>query len=318
MSGSAGDIDHDAELKKQLEQGNGPLILRLLLATVIGATSAAGKAVGAHVGGPAGAEAGELAGSMAGGAIGGVIGLRSEKDQQRFNEIVHMWLKTQADELEEISKTMFEVMDKLDLEDERIRQRIESPEYLRLIKKCFRDWSAAESEEKRQLIAQLLVNAAGAHITSDDIVSLFVGWIDTYSEGHFRVVRAAYNHAGSTRRDIWLRMNPGASAGAFPREDSSEADLFKLYIQDLTMGHLIRQHRPTDYMGNFIPQPRARRGTGNGNAYTSAFDGTKQYELTQLGEQFVHYAMSDAVMKIGAGDTRPTTDDKAEENVIYP
>lgn len=294
------EIDPDEELKKALEQGNGPLILRFFLATLTGATSAVGKTLGAHAGGEAGAQAGELAGSVAGGAISGAIGASSEKNQRKINQIFHIWLKTQADQLEEIGKTMFEIMNKLDLEDERVKERLESPEYLSLIKKCFRDWSAAESEEKRQLITQLLINAAGAHITTDDRVSLFVTWIDTYSEGHFKVVRAIYNRAGSTRKDIWLRMNPADGEADMPREDSSEADLFKLYMHDLTMGHIIRQHRETDYYGNFIPQPRAKRGSGSGFSYTSAFDESKQYELTQLGEQFVHYTMSEYVKKIAS------------------
>lgn len=317
-------INPDEELKKALEQGDGPLILRFFLATLSGATSAVGKTFGAHAGGAAGAQAGELAGSVAGGAISGVVGASSEKDQRRINEIIHIWLKTQADELEEIGKTMFEVMEKLDLEDDRVKERLESPEYLRLIKKCFRDWSAAESEEKRQLITQLLVNAAGTHITSDDIVNLFVTWIDSYSEGHFKVVRAVYNHAGCTRKDIWLRMNPDSSENGLPREDSPEADLFKLYVQDLAMGHIIRQHRPTDYMGNFIPQSRARRGSGSSFSYTSAFDETKQYELTQLGEQFVHYTMSEAVRKIGTtssptanSQSSPPSAQSPDENIIY-
>lgn len=322
MPDSEEQIDPDEELKRALQRGEGPTILRFFIATLTGATSAVGKTLGSHYGGEAGAQVGELTGSVAGGAIGGALNFGSEKDQRRVNEIIHMWLKAQADELQEIGKTMFEVMEKLDLEDERVRQRIESPEYLRLIKKCFRDWSAAESEEKRQLITQLLINAAGAHITTDDTVSLFVNWIDTYSEGHFKVVRAIYNHAGSTRKDVWLRMNPGASESAFPREDSPEADLFKLYVQDLTMGHIIRQHRPTDYMGNFIPQPRARRETGRGNTYTSAFDDAKQYELTQLGEQFVHYTMSDATKKLGSGTVTssppPTTgSENSDGSILY-
>lgn len=300
MGSTKGSLDPDEELRKALQQGNGPLILRFIAATLTGATSALGKTIGLQAGGPAGAEAGELAGGVAGGALSGAIGISSEQDQQRINEIIHMWLKTQADELQEIGQTMFEVMAKLDLADERVKERLESPEYLRLIKKCFRDWSAAESEEKRQLITQLLINAAGAHITTDDIVSLFVTWIDTYSEGHFKVIRAIYNHAGSTRRDIWQRMNPESES--LPREDSPEADLFKLYIHDLTMGHLIRQHRPTDYAGNFIRQS-PRRGSGSSNSYTSAFDASKQYELTQLGEQFVHYTMSEYVKKIAAAST---------------
>ena len=33
---------------------------------------------------------------------------------------------------------------------------------------------------------------------------------------------------------------------------------------------------------------------------TSAFDDEKQYELTELGKQFVHYTMNEIVPRIGA------------------
>jgi hypothetical protein len=56
-------------------------------------------------------------------------------------------------------------------------------------------------------------------------------------------------------------------------------------------GGLIRQHRETDYAGNFIKKP-ARRVPGQTASSTakSSFDDQDTYELTELGDQFVHYA----------------------------
>jgi hypothetical protein len=64
-----------------------------------------------------------------------------------------------------------------------------------LVKKCFRDWSAAESEGKRKLIRNLLSNAAATKICSesDDVVRMFPEWIDKYSEPHFAVIRQVFN-----------------------------------------------------------------------------------------------------------------------------
>ena len=101
-----------------------------------------------------------------------------------------------------------------------------------------------------------------------------------------------------------------------PREDSAEADLFKLLIDNLSMGHVIRQHRETDYQGNFISKPKrkAKRGSGP-KPITSAFDDEKEYELTDLGRQFVHYAMTDLPLKIEfdpnamADETKRSKDD---------
>jgi hypothetical protein len=231
-----------------------------------------------------------------GGAITGAGSAWSEEEQAEYNRIFSAWLKLQEDEIREIGMTIFEVMSRLDQNDAEVRKRIESPEYLKLVKKCFRDWSAAESEEKRKLIRNLLSNAAATKICSDDVVRMFIEWIDKYSEPHFAVIRQVFKAPGATRQQIWTTIH-----GADVREDSAEADLFKLLVHDLSTGHVIRQHREKDYNGNFIKKEPQRKGRGEASrAMTSAFDDDKQYELTELGKQFVHYTMNEIVPRIAA------------------
>jgi hypothetical protein len=283
--------DFNKELEESFKSGTAPGIIRLALAYLSGVAPVAGTVMGGEVGG--------ALGSYTGGAISGATAAWSERDQQRINDIMHGWLKLQEDEIKEIGQTIFEIMGRLDLEDENVTKRLESPEYLRLLKKCFRDWSAAESEDKRVLIRNLLINAAGAQITTDDVVTQFVNWIDIYSEAHFKVIRAVYNHAGITRLSIWQATHNNAQP---PREDSPDADLFKLLMQDLSTGHIIRQHREKDSYGNFVkPSTKGQRSSRAGSTYTSAFEDGKQYELTGIGEHFVHYTMSEAVQKIDSG-----------------
>ena len=121
-------------------------------------------------------------------------------------------------------------------------------------------------------------------------------WIDYYSEAHFKVIRHVYKNTGCTRHQIWLDVY-----GEKTREDSAEADLFKLLVQDLSTGHIMRQHRPTDYYGSFLKTPARRQIGGPKGTLTSAFDDEKPYELTELGRQFVHYTMDEIVPKIGGG-----------------
>lgn len=289
--------DPRKDLDDALDTGHGPVVMRLMAALFASTASAAGKMLGSQIGGSSGAELGELAGNVAGGALNGLMAEHSQQDQDKINRLINSWLQLQADEMKEIAETLFEVMSRLDLQDEQVMKRLESEEYLKLLKKCFRDWSAAESEEKRKLIANLLTAAAGAHISTDDMVRLFVTWIDKYSEGHFMIIRAVYNHSGITRHGIWSSIS---ADDELPREDSLKADHFKLLIQDLTMGHLIRLHREVDYYGNFVKQPPRKKGASN-SGYTSAFDDEKQFELTELGEQFVHYTMSEHVQKLDSG-----------------
>lgn len=284
MATSAGTPDSaGAELRKQLEDalaaGGGPKVARFAL-----------QALGAV--------------PFVGGVLGGIAGAWSEQDQDHFNKVFAAWLKLQEAELREIGQTILEIMVRLDRNDEEVRKRLESPEYLRLLKKSFRDWSAAENEEKRVLIRNLLSNAAASRICSDDVVSMFIDWIARFSEAHFAVIRAIFKNPGATRQEVWDQIH-----GADVREDSAEADLFKLLIFDLSTGHVIRQHREKDYQGNFIvrsksrPRQPARSGP---RPATSAFDDDKEYELTELGKQFVHYTMNEIVPRIAAAPVEPS------------
>jgi hypothetical protein len=74
----------------------------------------------------------------------------------------------------------------------------------------------------------------------------------------------------------------------------------------LSTGGIIRQHRDTDYHGNFIAKTPERRPKGSGpKPIVSAFDNNEGYELTELGSQFVHYAMTDLPPKIAFSEEIP-------------
>ncbi len=226
-----------------------------------------------------------------GGMLSAAAGYWSEREQDKVNKFFDQWLKMLEDELKEKAETIVEILARLDLHDENIKERIESPEYQSLIRKTFREWSGAESKEKRIYIRNILANAAATDLTVDDVIRLFIDWINTYSELHFKVVAAIYNNAGITRGGVWRSLGRDKV-----REDSAEADLYKLLFRDLSTGGIIRQCREKDYYGNFVKRPKSK-GTGS-STITSAFDDEDQYELTQLGQQFVHYAMTDLPPKI--------------------
>ncbi len=264
--------DIERELDRALNTGTGSLLARFALNCISGAVP------------------------FAGGVFGAAAGAWSESEQDRLNKAFHAWMKLQEREVREIAITMMEILHRLDLKDEQIHQRIQSPEYQALVRKAFRDWAAAESEEKRCLVRKLLCHAAYTRICSDDVVTLFIEWIRKFNELHFRVIREIHKAPGATRADIWEQIH-----GEDVRENSAEADLFKLLISDLSIGHVIRQHRPTDTAGNFYKATRPNRSPRRGTkVMTSAFDDDKEYELTELGKQFVHYTMDEIIPKIGA------------------
>lgn len=272
--------DNNDELEREmtvsLTHGYGPKVARLAMAILGGAIP------------------------FFGGAVSGAAGAWSETEQDHFNKVAASWLQLQKDEIKEIGITIAEILTRLDLTDENIRKRIESTEYLSLLKKCFRDWSAAESEAKRILVRNLLSNAAVNKICTDDVIRMFIQWIDDYSELHFKVIRWIYKNPGCTRMGIWVGVH-----GASVREDSAEADMFKLLVRDLSTGSVIRQHCERDYYGNFIKKTRSPRTGQSSQTMKSAFDDDEQYELTELGKQFVRYTMDEVMPRIAAPTENP-------------
>lgn len=233
---------------------------------------------------------------FAGGLLSAAAGAWSENQQERVNKFFKHWIKMLEDEIKEKEKTILEIMARLDIRDEEISKRIESKEYQSLLKKTFREWSGAESDDKRIYIRNILANAASTNITSDEVVRLFIDWLKTYSELHFKVIAAIYGHGtnGISRGGVWTDLGKAEVA-----ENSADADLFKLLFRDLSTGGVIRQHREVDYYGNFVSKTPQRRPRGSGpKPLTSAFDDEDSYELTELGKQFVHYAMTDLPLKI--------------------
>lgn len=231
---------------------------------------------------------------LVGGVLSAAAGAWSENEQDKVNKFFDEWVRMLQDEIREKEETILEIMARLNLQDEAIAARVESREFQSLVRKSFRDWAGAESEEKRVLIRNLLSNAAASSISSDDVVRMFIDWIGQYSELHFRVIGAIYTARSISRGAVWESIGKGRV-----REDSADADLYKLLFRDLSTGGIVRQHRETDYAGNFISKtPVKRAPAGSPKALVSAFDREEMYELTELGSQFVHYAMTELTSRI--------------------
>mgnify|MGYP000153067241 CR=1 FL=1 len=229
---------------------------------------------------------------FAGGLLSAAAGVWSENEQESVNKFLQHWIAMLQDELREKERTILEVMARVDIHNVEIEKRIHSDEYQSLVRKTFREWAASESERKRIFVRNILANAATSCLTSDHVVRMFLEWLKLYSDLHFEVIGAIYNRKGITRFGIWQQMGREQV-----REDSADADLFKLVIRDLSTGGVIRQARETDPLGNYIKKTTKPRGAQT-STMKSAFDDEDGYELTALGDQFVHYAMNELSLRI--------------------
>jgi len=234
--------------------------------------------------------------------VGGVIAAsasaaasyRAGESQIEKEGLFREWLLEHQEKLQSLRATLGQMVGRLEGFGQEVETRITSEEYLTLIRKTFREWDVADTEEKRRLLVQLITNAAGTRIVSDDILRLFLDWVDAYHEAHFAVIREIYKNQGPTRYDIWVAVY----GEPVPRDNSAEADLFRMLIRDLSTGGVIRQPRESDLSGKFMKQRRPPRRVGASNTMESAFEDSKQYVLTELGSQFVHYTMTELVQRL--------------------
>lgn len=218
-----------------------------------------------------------------------------EKEQGKVNLLMYRWVEEHEHAYRRLEDTVHRVIERLEQIGPQAQQRLDDEKFLGLVRRAFRVWDESTSEEKREYVRRTVTNAAATKLCSDDLVRLFLQWIALYDEVHFRVIQAIFKAPGSTRADIWDEVH-----GEEVRENSAEADLFKLIIRDLSTGSVIRQHRETTADGRFLARTPPRTRQRRSPILASAFDDDRPYELTELGSQFVHYVLNEVVPRLGA------------------
>ena len=229
-----------------------------------------------------------------GGVLAAAATFKFDDSGVRGDKLRNQWLLEHHEKLRRLRATLDEMGTRFERIGDEIDDRIESEDYLALVRKAFRQWDQADTEEKRKLLVQLITNAAATRICSDDILRLFLDWVENYHEAHFAVIREIYMNPGPTRYDIWVSVY----GEPVPRDDSADADLYKMLIHDLTLGHVIRQPREADSFGRFKRKTTPPRRQSSPRTIESPFEDTKQYVLTELGKQFVHYTMNELVARL--------------------
>jgi hypothetical protein len=236
--------------------------------------------------------------SVAAGIGSATAGLKGDSDQDKVNELVRLWLEEHQEKIKLLGTTLQDVYARLDNFGDEIKERINSQEYLSLVRSAFRSWDEAETEEKRKMIKMLITNAGAIKLCSDDVIRLFIKWINEYHELHFAVIKEVYTHPGTTRGQIWDSIY-----GQRPADNSAEADLFKYLMHELQLGEVIRNERRVTGRGEYLRdiKPKGIRYSNNGSqTMQSPFDDTKPQELTELGKQFISYVLNDVVTRIGS------------------
>lgn len=233
-----------------------------------------------------------------GGLISGMAALHAEEEQGRVNAYHLAWITEHEEKIRRLFAALQEIIRRVQELGEKAEQRLTDESYLGLVTQAFRVFDESSTEEKREFVRRLLKNAAGTDVSHDDIIRIFISWIAQYHERHFKIIRAVYKNPGITRFGIWVAI--GGKTSPLPREDSSDADLFRMLIHDLSTGRVIRQHREVSHDGHFLkktPAPRAPKGAASPYV-TSSFEDEEPYQLSELGADFVHYVLNDSVRRL--------------------
>lgn len=225
-----------------------------------------------------------------GALLGASAALHAENEQGQVNELTRRWLEEHQYRIKLLEATLVTIIQRLSQFGEDVEKRLQEDNYLLLVRQGFRIWDEASTDSKREYVRRTLTNAASTKICSDDVIRIFLEWIKQYDEIHFKIIRVLFRNRGATRGFIWDEID-----GAEVREDSSQADLFKLLIFDLSTGHVLRLIRDKNEAGQFIKKRRKARATAT---LESAFEDTKPYELTALGEQFVTYVLKETLPRL--------------------
>ncbi len=241
-----------------------------------------------------------------GGVYSALISLQAESDQEEVNNLQKMWLMEHREKIMNLGQTLKEITKRLDdfctnTEAEKIvLSRIQSPEYLTLVRETFRAWDEVSTFDKRDKFKKLITNAAAIELCTDDMVRIFIKWIAQYHEYHISIIGVVYKNPGISLGGIWDNVFAKEGEGR-PRENSAEADLYRTLIRDLQLGGVIRQQRDVNYDGQFVKKSTKGRSSSSSSVLKSSFDDDDEMELSELGGQFVLYVLEELVPRIGDG-----------------
>jgi hypothetical protein len=229
-----------------------------------------------------------------GGFVSAAASIKTEEGDRERERLQNKWLEEHSNKLQKLLQTLAEIYRRLESIGEHIDERIQDPQYLDIVRKAFRVWDEADTDEKRKYISNLIQNAAGTRVCSDDVIRLFIDWLRNFHESHFAVIAEIFRNPGVTRYGIWINLYT-----ELVPDNSAEADLYKFLLHQLSTGYVIRQARETTIDGQFLKK-QPIRNKGKTSTMETPFEDSKQYVLTELGKQFVHYSMTELVPRVAS------------------
>jgi hypothetical protein len=130
-------------------------------------------------------------------------GMKSDEATHQQNYLQMLWVEEHQRKLMELAQLLEQIRSRFESLGRDIDERIQSEGYLSLVRKAFRTWDNSDTEEKRRMLGNVVTNDGGTRACPDDVIRLFLDWIELYNEVHFAVIREIYQNPGSSRFELW-------------------------------------------------------------------------------------------------------------------
>lgn len=109
-----------------------------------------------------------------GGFLSAAASYKAEGSSIKQNNLQTQWLEEHQGKLNDLREALEEIQRRFEMLGESVDERIQSEEYLGLVRKAFRIWNDADISEKRRYAVNIVTNSAGTRVCSDDVVRLFL------------------------------------------------------------------------------------------------------------------------------------------------
>ncbi len=93
---------------------------------------------------------------MVGGFIAAAISLKTEESGIRQDNLQNQWLEEHTKKMGRLAQSLNEVAQRFENLGEQIDERIQSDEYLDVVRKAFRAWDHADTDEKRRFVGSIV------------------------------------------------------------------------------------------------------------------------------------------------------------------
>lgn len=88
-----------------------------------------------------------------GGFLSAMNDLKADESQIKNNQLYQQWLEEHKKKMQSLAETLLQVMKRLDEFTEEIDDRLESEEFMQIVRKSFRSWDKSDTKDKREFVS---------------------------------------------------------------------------------------------------------------------------------------------------------------------